>query len=147
MTTLYRLVVTLPEGSQQPGWQPPDWPDICDENGWSESHGGATLAREWPGWPKRRMWFSLAAAAKAAEYLERCGATAVLQHSHPVTWPAMVQLRLPVMPDGPAACHLCGAATGAHAPDLVLVGTVHGWECAGSQDCLSRQKAAGGELS
>ena len=141
MTTLYRLVVTLPEGSQQPGWQPPDWDEICDERGWS---GENSLVERDFAWPQRRQWFSLAAAAKAAEYLERCGATAVLQHSHPVTWPA-VPKPLPVMPDGPAACHLCGAATGAHAPDLVLVGTVNGWECAGSQDCLSRRNAAGGE--
>ena len=94
MTCVYKLSVTLPEGCDDPGWQPPDWDAICDDYGWSSSDHGMRQQREWPGWDRivtRRLSFTYAAAERRRALLERCGASASIAVSEPVTWPALAE--------------------------------------------------------
>lgn len=90
MTYVYKLVVTLPEGSDAPGWEPDDWAAICDDYGWSSSDYGMRDQRPWLGFARtarRRQSFTRAAAEKRKVLLERCGATVTIERSDPVTWP------------------------------------------------------------
>lgn len=79
---VYRLEVTIPEGSEKRGWQP---------EGWEEEFGGivATDSDGAPeyrtfSWPQRRLYLSPSSARKRAELLRRWGATVEISRSEPV---------------------------------------------------------------
>jgi hypothetical protein len=86
---LYRLGITYPEGSQEPGWEPPGW-----REGLAVDLGRGQPDDDWrPGycydfrWPRRRTYLSRAAAERQARLLERCGAKVTVVQSLPVEWP------------------------------------------------------------
>lgn len=73
---VYRLRVTLPEGSEAPGWHPEGWePAIFGEDDVQEFR-----------WPTRRHCLSVATARRWKQRLEGWGATVVIERSLPVSW-------------------------------------------------------------
>lgn len=79
---IWRLMISYPEGSTEPGWRP---------SGWAEQslparlrHG---LRRTRFRWPRERMFLSASGASRRAGLLRRYGATVDIQPSDPVTWP------------------------------------------------------------
>ena len=81
MTTfVYRLHVTLPEGSDEPGWEPEGW--IADV--WYDADG--EQSREFS-WPRKRHCLSQSTANRWARQLRAWGANVVVERSNPVAWP------------------------------------------------------------
>lgn len=80
MTRVYRLAVTYPGGSLEPGWEPLGWRAAPDETfGYDE--------REFC-WPARRNYLTKGGADTAARVLRGYGAEVTIERSDPVTWPA-----------------------------------------------------------
>ncbi len=79
---VYRLVVKLPPGSEEPGWAPEEWSDICDRLGWCDEY------RDPPrfSWPTRRTFLSRAAAERRAGFLREYGAEVAVVRSYAVIW-------------------------------------------------------------
>ena len=88
-TYVYRLDVTYPEGSEQPGWEPADWREgLAVDLGRGSAGDGYTP--EWCAdftWPRRRTYISAVAAERRKALLERLGAKVTVVRSAPVTWP------------------------------------------------------------
>jgi hypothetical protein len=78
-TYVYRLIVTYPEGSKDPGWEPPGW-TITGPNGYKDSGEFR--------WPRQRCYLSLSGARNARSIFEAYGARVTIERSEPVTWPA-----------------------------------------------------------
>lgn len=79
---VWRLNVTLPEGSEKPGWQPEGW--VADVSDW-----GVEGEYERPFiWPRRRNYLSVKGAKVMARILREYGATVQIEESEPVTWPS-----------------------------------------------------------
>ena len=77
---VYRLVVTLPEGSDAPGWRP---------EGYEDEYGRYQDDDETPfRWPKRRLYLSASAASRRASLLTRWGADVAIVRSQPVLFDA-----------------------------------------------------------
>jgi hypothetical protein len=85
---LYRLVVTKPEGSEEPGWAPEGWEEICEARGWWDPSAYGENDPPPFGWPKRRLYLSAASAEYRAGLMRDYGATVVVERSDAVTWPA-----------------------------------------------------------
>ena len=87
---VYRLDVTYPEGSRDPGWEPPDWREgLAVDLGYV--HVDREVGLEWyPDfrWPRRRFYLNRAAAENRQRLLERCGAKVEVCASDIVNWPA-----------------------------------------------------------
>jgi len=85
MTRCWRLVISYPAGSQEPGWEPPGW------DRYATASAGAPPP-EWDGadfrWPRERVFLSERGARWRRTLLEGWGATVRIQRSDPVTWPA-----------------------------------------------------------
>jgi hypothetical protein len=77
---VYRLVVTLPEGSDEPGWRPEEYDDQYSRY----QDDDETQFR----WPRRRLYLSSEAAHARANLLRRWGADVKVERSEPVTWDA-----------------------------------------------------------
>lgn len=88
---LYRLDVTYPEGSQRPGWEPPDWREgLAEDIGRAGQGGLSGCGADWCAdftWPRRRLYVSKTAARARKRLLERFGATVTIERSLPVEWP------------------------------------------------------------
>lgn len=81
----YRIDVTYPEGSREPGWEPDAWPEICKRHYWpTDDHNGDTTFR----WPKPRLFLSLNGAENRARRLREVGAHAVVVRSREIEWPS-----------------------------------------------------------
>jgi hypothetical protein len=86
VTRVYRLAVTLPEGSDAPGWEPPGWePD--DYRITSGPDAGAWDSHPFR-WPANRLCLSPGTAKRRAAIFRKYGATVVIEASEPVTWPS-----------------------------------------------------------
>lgn len=96
---LYRVQITAyPEGALRhdvwgsypdPSWEPPGW-DPDPE--WVQRYGGDTGAGFF--WPKTdRVYRSRSTATKLRKLLESYGATAIVQRSTPIIWPADGEVR------------------------------------------------------
>ena len=77
MTThVYRLVVKLPAAASEPGWEPPNWP------GWPEDEVPHQYEDSQPFvMPRRRLYFSAAAAARRMNLLLSWGIDVHLEHA------------------------------------------------------------------
>lgn len=86
---VYRLAVTLPEGSTVPGWEPENWEEWCEAHDlWiNEYDTGASVTPPFK-WRMRRNFLSKSAADRHAEWLREFGATVTVEKSNPVTWPS-----------------------------------------------------------
>lgn len=87
---VYKLKVTYPEGSLEPGWRPP----AQASQGWLSGLSRAARGKR-PGkfrWPRERMFLSGTSAYRRAGRLESLGARVEVYRSAPVTW------------DNPPAC-------------------------------------------
>lgn len=87
---VYRLKVTLPPGSSEPGWEPDSWPVWCEEHAW-EDFDSETGARDFPtfSWARflhRKNFLSAASAALRAETLRAFGAMVEVERSEAVAW-------------------------------------------------------------
>jgi hypothetical protein len=83
---IYRLVVTLPEGSESWGWEPDNWAAWCKDHGWmayDREEGVTTFS--WGRYTRRKHFMSNGAAERRAKWLREFGATVVVQRSLPVT--------------------------------------------------------------
>lgn len=82
MSRIYRLAVTYPEGSREPGWQPPGWESYDPSSPLHDT--------EWQDfrWPRERKYLSKPGAEHGASVFRRYGATVTIERSDPVTWPA-----------------------------------------------------------
>ena len=84
-TYVFRLIITYPEGSQEPGWRPALW---------SDPGYIATLPRleRWQlrrarfRWPRERLFLSASSAWFRAWTLARYGAQVRIRRSEQVTW-------------------------------------------------------------
>ena len=74
---VWRLVVTLPEGSDEPGWEPEEWDGY--------KYGDESPDRRFV-WPRRRLYLNGAAAGQRAALLRSWGAEVVMERSAAVTW-------------------------------------------------------------
>lgn len=85
---LYRLVVALPEGSEEAGWEPETWEEVCEDRGWidPDHHSGALPPFAWP---RRRLYLSPSAAEARAKLLRTYGAVVTIERSNAVTWGAV----------------------------------------------------------
>lgn len=77
---VYRLVVTYPEGSREPGWRPPDWDGWSE---WDEQRPDGSTGFQWPG---VRLYLSKGRADARAEMLRKFGSTVTVLRSNPVEW-------------------------------------------------------------
>jgi hypothetical protein len=78
---VYRLIVTVPPESAEPGWRPDhfeDWPE--DKQAYQGDDDSV-----WR-WPHRRLYLHGGAARERARLLEAWGATVVIERSHAVAW-------------------------------------------------------------
>lgn len=87
---VYRLKVTFPPGSSEPGWEPDSWPAWCEEHGW-EDFDSATGARDFPtfSWARflhRKNFLSASSAERRAKMLRTFGALVEVERSYPVAW-------------------------------------------------------------
>lgn len=73
---VYRLDVTYPEGSRDPGWEPPGWDGGDDLSGDGEFR-----------WPRVHPYLSKNGARARAKLLEKYGAKVAIVTSEPVQWP------------------------------------------------------------
>lgn len=82
---VYRLVVTLPEGSTERGWEPDNWVAFCDDRGWSpvnDERDETSFA-----WAlSRKHYLSGGAANRRANLLRGFGATVEVERSESVVW-------------------------------------------------------------
>ncbi len=89
---VYRIrVAALPEGSDEPGWEPDGWLDWCDDHGW-RTYDPETGASDYPpfSWAslmRRKAMLSKAAAERRVRMLRRFGAAVEVERSTPVEWP------------------------------------------------------------
>lgn len=87
---VYRLNVTLPPGSDVPGWEPDNWTEWCDQNGWTdyESDTGAatTAVFSWTKLMRRKHFLSGAGAEQRAKLLREFGAIVKVERSNAVRW-------------------------------------------------------------
>jgi hypothetical protein len=76
---VWRLEVTYPAGSREPGWSPPGW-----VSGWEPDPdvGEVEVFR----WPAVHDHLSRSGAETRAELLRRFGATVEVIRSQPVAW-------------------------------------------------------------
>ena len=79
MTYVYRLDVTLPDGSDEPGWHPDGW--VAQE--WDDADGHYVQEFKWP---RKRQCLSLTTANRWAQQLRSWGATVRICRSEPVVW-------------------------------------------------------------
>lgn len=79
---VWRLDVTYPEGSLEPGWTPANWPD-------EHITGRARRKAIRAGfrWPHNRPYITPSGAYHRKDLLERWGAKVAVVRSNPVTWP------------------------------------------------------------
>ena len=87
---VYRLAVTLPPGSDAPGWEPDSWVEWCEEHGWEE-YEQDTGARNAPtfSWPRllqRKHFLSAPGAERRARMLRGFGALVEVERSQAVQW-------------------------------------------------------------
>jgi hypothetical protein len=82
----YRLHVTLPEGSDEYGWEPEGWADLCAARGWYEPDHSVEGPPPFA-WPRRKLYFSKSGADTRAELLRTYGATVEVKRSLPIMWP------------------------------------------------------------
>jgi hypothetical protein len=75
---IHRLVVTYPEGSLEPGWEP---------KGWEPRYTGPEGDEDTFTWPPRHHYLSRTAAERRQRLLEGWGATVIIETSEPITWP------------------------------------------------------------
>jgi hypothetical protein len=78
MTRVYRLNVTYPPGSLEPGWEPPGW-TITGPNGYEDRPDFR--------WPRERLYLSRSGAKTGADLFRKYGAEVTIERSDPVTWP------------------------------------------------------------
>jgi hypothetical protein len=83
---VYRLVVTLLEGSTERGWEPDKWAALCDASGWPPINDDLdeTSFR----WLGRKHYLSGAAANRRADLLRAFGAAVDVERSELVVWPS-----------------------------------------------------------
>jgi hypothetical protein len=74
---VYRLDVTLPPGSDEPGWRPAGWQHRSDWPDYQQRFA----------WPERRHYLSLGGANGQARVFRSYGAKVKIVRSNPVTWP------------------------------------------------------------
>lgn len=79
-TYVYKLKVTLPEGSNALGWEPDDW------QGWDPD--ATHVDPDEPGfsWPSTRLYLSQSGANARARLFRKYGAAAEVVRSEPVEW-------------------------------------------------------------
>lgn len=88
LVRVYRLAVTLPEGSTEPGWEPEGWYEICEQRGWVASDRETGAEYDPPfAWPRRKLYLSKLSAETRAKLLRSYGATVEIEESEPVAWP------------------------------------------------------------
>jgi hypothetical protein len=82
---VYKLDVTYPEGSLEPGWVPANWmdPEILAR---MTRRQRRRHKKEEFRWPREHLFLSASGANERAWWLRACGATAVVRRSDPVTW-------------------------------------------------------------
>jgi len=80
---VWRLLITYPAGSQEPGFRPYCWGNLLAEMDWRQR---IKARRRGFRWPPERTWLSESPAEYRAWWLTRCGATVVLQKSAAVQW-------------------------------------------------------------
>lgn len=82
---VYRLVITYPEGSHEPGWKPGCWGALLKG---IKDRGQRRAVRERGfRWPRERVFLSADGAWHRAWTLTRFGAQAEVERSEAVTWP------------------------------------------------------------
>lgn len=84
---VYRLDITYPEGSREPGWKPALWQDKEFVKTLPLKVRAMMVLR--PArfkWPRERMYMSSDAAWARAFFLKSCGASVTILRSQPVTW-------------------------------------------------------------
>jgi hypothetical protein len=93
-TTVFRLDVTYPPGSQVPGWEPPSWdPDSWDDgppdkDAYMFCGPYDEYQERYPfRWPQSRLYLSRSGATRRARALRRYGAQVEVVRSLPVEWP------------------------------------------------------------
>lgn len=91
---LYRLHVTLPEGSDEYGWEPKGWAD--DPQHWYRDMETGAMELSPFTWPTVRTYVSRGGAEGRAWLLQKYGATVQIEVSEAVAWSGK---RIPVRPD------------------------------------------------
>lgn len=97
-THVYRLDVTYPPRSQEPGWEPPGW-----EPDYTVGPGGSDDEFYQFRWPASRLCLSAATAKRRADLFRKYGAEVTVVRSLPVEWPAIQPA------DSPGTCPACGS--------------------------------------
>lgn len=82
---VYRLDITYPEGSREPGFRPYGWEDYLRSLPVLKRR---RLRREGFRWPRERMFLSSSGAYERAALLRAFGADVTVLRSDPVRWPA-----------------------------------------------------------
>lgn len=80
---VYRLDVTYPAGSDEPGWEPAGW----EPGGYQIDDAGSWETGEFR-WPRERVYLSRKGADYKAGLLRGYGAQVTVVPSLPVEWPA-----------------------------------------------------------
>jgi hypothetical protein len=81
---VYKLVVSYPPGSDEPGWVPFCWNELLA--GVKDRRQRQALRRRGFRWPKERLFLSHSGAWGRAGLLSWCGATVEVRRSGEVTW-------------------------------------------------------------
>jgi len=95
---VYRLVISYPPGSQEPGWKPACWDALLRDV--KDKRERAAVRKRGFRWPRERKFMSASAAYRRSLLLQWFGATVDVQRSEPVTWwPSPESLEQGVEPD------------------------------------------------
>jgi hypothetical protein len=98
---VYRLDVTYPPGSLEPGWEPPGWDPLETDTDWVVTPDDDMA---WAGWPKNRLYLSASSAQRRANRFRKYGATVEVERSELVLWPGEGLIgdrgRISVLPAG-----------------------------------------------
>lgn len=68
---VHRLIITKPDGSDEPGWRPERWADLCVKRGWIDDDYEIPPFR----WPRQLNYFSATGAERKARFLRYLGVT------------------------------------------------------------------------
>lgn len=81
---VYHLDVVYPLESFRPNWEPEGWEPLYGEPDQQTFR-----------WPRRKNYFSAAAARERADLLKRWGCTVIIMRSTSITWEAEIDTPLP----------------------------------------------------